>query len=625
MSGICGIVHADPTRLLSRSDLTVMVRRLALSGGGDGSTAVAGPAGLGADAFPGRLTGVLQAPCHEHQVMVAFHGNLYPPSFDSSKAAVDPCPTLLDLYARHGAAFPGQLRGDFVLAVWDGESDTLLLATDRFRAHPLYYQVDRDRLIFASHIRSLLACPFPAERTIDPTAVVDLVASSIIPSPRTIFSEVRKVPPGHMLTYRHGAVSLGPYWNVHFADGETVPESDLARELRDHLRDAVAVRLNADRQADQLGTFLSGGVDSSTITALLTQEAQRPVKSFSIGFVEQPFNEIDYARIAARAFGVEHHEYFVTPRDTYEALPRLVDALDEPFANASLVPAYLCAEHARAHGCLSLYAGDAGDELFAGNERYATQRVFDRYQKVPLAARRYLIQPLIALLQRTVGGAWLTKARNYSQRASLPYYKRISSYDFFRVVALAQFVDRDVLEMIGHDYDPYAKVGEYYLQAPARADLDRHLYVDWHLTLSDNDLIKVTSATELAGVAVRYPFLDHPLVEFSTRVPAGVKMRGGRLRSFFKNAYADLLPPQILAKKKHGFGLPIPVWLRTDEQLNTLMQDLVLGPTALGRHYFQKHAVEELVHAHKSDRTSFYGTTLWNLMVLELWLRRHWH
>ncbi len=452
-------------------------------------------------------------------------------------------------------------------------------------------------------------------------SIVDVVASSIIPTPKTIFREVKKLSPGHCLTYQSGTARVAPYWEIRFLNPTDSDTASLQRELKVQVADAISVRLETDGNSSRVGTFLSGGIDSSTVTGLLTRLAERPVKSFSIGFDEAKFNEIDYARIAARAFGSEHFEYFVTPRDVYDSIAMLMESFDEPFANASAVPTYFCAKLAKEHGVDTLYAGDGGDELFAGNQRYADQRLFDYYDEVPGWLRKQLIEPLVFTLADASSLRLLMMAKKYIQRASIPNPQRLTSYGFFKIFPMTELFTWEFLEAAGKDYDPDMAFHRYYHEAPAKTELDRHLYVDLKLAISDNDLFKVNRMTETAGVMVRYPFLDHRLAEFACKVPAGIKMRGRKLRSFFKDAYGDLLPAETISKKKHGFGLPIPVWLRTDAHLNEMMHDLVLSPTTVQRGYFKRQALEKLVDCHSTDNTSFYGTILWNLMVLELWHR----
>jgi asparagine synthase (glutamine-hydrolysing) len=600
-----------------------MVRALDVSGRDRGYTVGLHSVGLGIQLFPGRLAGTTEATAQECSVVLAFHGNLYNTRelFPTARQEAELLPELLHLYLKDGIAFLHQLRGEFALALWDGREETLHLAIDRFRIHPFFYYHDQEKLVFASRMKGILACPFPVERTIDPEAVVDMIASSVIPTPKTIFRGVKKLPPGHVLTYRRGKLTLTSYWEISFLQPAEFGEEELARQLKAHLTDAVSSRLAAEKATARVGTFLSGGVDSSTVTGVLAQLVKSPMKSFSIGFQEQQFNEINYARIAARAFGAELHEYFVTPQDTCDAIPVLLEAFDEPFANASAIPTYYCAKIAREHGVDVLYAGDGGDELFAGNERYAVQRLFEYYSKIPFWFREPLVKPLVFALADGLGWDFFAKGKKYIQRASIPYPERLSSYGFFKVVPLSELFADSLLEVVGRHYDPYTPMHAYYGQAPAQSELDRQLYIDLKLAISDNDLFKVTRMAEAAGITVRFPFLDQRLAEFAAMVPAHIKMRGRNLRSFFKKAYSDLLPLEIQTKQKHGFGLPIPVWLRTDKQLNEMMYDLVLSPRSLQREYFCKKALEKLLESHKTDGTSFYGTTLWNLMILELWHR----
>lgn len=609
---------------MNAGHLAPMAQALATSAQGLTSTVVFGSVGLAAQSFPGRLAGVTELKVKGRPLGLAFHGSLYnlPELSYGSGQDVNPFERLLHCYLKEGVAFVRGLRGEFALALWDGREDCLYLATDRFRVHPLFYTHDAEKLVFASRMQGLLACPLPSQRSINPEAIVDVVASSIVPTPKTIFREVQKLPPGHVLTYHDGKIRLEPYWDIDFRRPAEPDETVLARRLKSHMTEALTIRLAAERDLKRIGTFLSGGVDSSTVTGLVTHLTKHRVKSFSIGFDEVGFNEIHYARIAAQTFGAEHYEYFVTPEDAYEAIPVLLAAFDEPFANASALPTYFCAKVARQHGVDVLYAGDGGDELFAGNERYATQRLFEYYSRLPTWLRAYGVEPLVAGLAKRCGWTFFVKVHKYVRRASIPYPDRLSSYGFFRSLPLGRFFTDDFLATVGADYDSYAPVATYYRQAPARHELDRQLYIDLKLAIADNDLVKVTRMTEAARVAVRFPFLDGQLAEFAATVPAAIKMRGRQLRSFFKRAYADLLPAAIRSKEKHGFGLPIPIWLRTYKPLNDLMHDLVLSPQCLQRGYFRKQALEALVEQHKTDTTSYYGTILWNLMVLELWLRR---
>lgn len=625
MSGICGVVLLGRNRNLTPAHLAPMLHALGGETHDETSVINLGAVGLGAKTFPGRLAGVEKQWIQEHPIILAFHGNL-----DNLSEL---CPTkqeehnvvahMLWMYLQEGIQFLQRLRGDFALALWDGRVETLHIAVDRFRVHPLFYYHDQDQFSFASRVRGILACPLPVRVTIEPEAIVDVVASSVIPTPKTIFREVKKLPPGYVLSYHAGKIALSQYWDINFLQLDKGPKEDLVNKLNVHMTEAVSVRFNQETAPDQIGTFLSGGVDSSTVTGILTQLAKRPIKSFSIGFSEQRFNELHYARIAAQAFNAENYEYFVTPQDTYGALPILVNAFDEPFANASAIPTYFCARMSHEQDVKTLYAGDGGDELFAGNERYSFQHLFSYYDKVPRWLQQSLVEPFIFTFADKLRWSFFERGKKYILRAAIPYPERICSYSIFNFLTMSELFSDSFLEQVDNGYDPDDIVKEYYSHAPAHTDLDRHLYLDLKLSISDNDLFKVVRMTEAAGVSVQFPFLDHRLAEFAASIPTHIKMRGTRLRSFFKDAFANLLPPEIRHKEKHGFGLPIPIWLRTDRQLNEMMRDLLLSPKSMQRGYFRKAALEDLVERHQTDATSFYGTILWNLCILELWLRHY--
>ncbi len=627
MSGMCGVVVSNPDRgvELNRADLFPMLGALDGPRRTDSAFVHVDLCSMGVQKSHDGLAGVERAGLPTQNVALAFEGSLYnlgellPGRREGTGALMG----IVQLYLKEGLTFVDKLRGDFSLAIWDGREAALYLATDRFRVYPLFYYQDDDKLVFASRIAGILACPLFVKRTINLESLVDVVASSIIPTPKTVFHEIKKMPPGHVLTYRKGAARLTPYWEINFRRTDHSNRADLTRRLRAHMTHSVSIRLATDGASDRIGSFLSGGVDSSTVTGLMTQLAGRPIRSFSIGFEEERFNEMEYSRIAARAFGAEHHEYLVTARDAYDAIPVLLNAFDEPFANASAIPTYFCAKIAKDHGVDVLYAGDGGDELFAGNERYATQRLFEYYGMIAGPVREGVVRPLVYALAALTRSERIGRVKKYIQRASIPYPDRLFSYGFFKIMPMVALFEDDVLDVIGREYDPYAPIADLYSKAPAETDLDRQLYIDLKLAISDNDLLKVTRMAEAAGVTVRFPFLDHHLAEFAAGIPASIKMKRRQLRSFFKEAYADLLPLETRKKRKHGFGLPIPIWLRTHKGFNEMMRDLVMSPRSLRRGYFRRAVLEELITRHKTDETSFYGAVLWNLMVLELWHRKY--
>lgn len=579
--------------------------------------------GFGSWKSPYRTSGVSAREMGPAKLGLAAYGNFYAISGVTVNRSTWPelAERLMDLYLQDGLAGLAKVRGEFALALWDGRSQSLHVATDPFRVQPLFYYEDKEKLTFSSHLKGILRGSGVIDRSINPKAIIDLMAFSSVATPDTIFQGIKKLPPGHSISLQRGDSRVSCYWDLDFQHPQSCSERELVLQLKQVLSDSVRLRYETDRESEAVGAFLSGGVDSSTVNGLLSGLSNGPIKSFSIGFQEQPFNEIEYARLVARHFRLDHQEYFVTPRDVLDFIPTLVDSFDEPYANASAIPTYFCARLAREHGVKILYAGDGGDELFAGNERYATERLFRYYSDLPLWLRKAFIEPTVSGLEGILKLNVLTKGKKYIRRASLPNPQRITSYGIFNVLSLTDYFESDFLESLGKHYDPYAPVTGHYHRAPAKSELDRHLYIDLKMTISDNDLFKVNRMTDVAGVTARYPFLDVRLAEFAATVPSGRKMSGTELRTFFKHAYADLLPREVIVKQKHGFGLPIAGWLKTDRKLNEMLHDLLMSPQALQRGYFRQKAITELVQRNEGEASSFYGAILWNLMILELWHR----
>ena len=627
MSGIAGILVPPGGRPLAASDLDAMARAL---GGEEAGPPLLLDEGRAAFVVRGRAgydSGLASRRVGNAVLGLAFFGRLTAPPLAAGDEGDSgpgrggaPLQALLSLWLDRGPSCVADLRGEFALAVYDGRDKTLHLATDRIRIQPLVTADRPDQFLFGSRMAALLASPVPFAPTLDAGALLDVVASSVVSAPRTIFREVDKLPAGHRLAFRNGRASVESYWEPDFTRADGASPERLATATRDALAAAVHDRLARDG-AGSYGAFLSGGVDSTTVTGLLTKESGGRIATFSIGFSEERFNELQYARVAASTFHTRHTEYFVTPRDTEDAVLAVAESFDEPFANASAVPTYYCAKVAREHGVATLYAGDGGDELFAGNQRYADGRVFEPYDRVPRWLRDPILTPAIAAAGRIVPHPLFVKAGKYVRRASLPPAERIVSYDFWNVVPPAAFATADLMAAAA-GWRPAAMVIRHHDRAHATTALDRHLYLDLKITISDNDVPKVARMCERAGIAVRFPFLDERVVDVATRVPARIKMRGGELRTFFKDAYKDLLPVETRTKSKHGFGLPISGWLKSDPGLRAMMRDLVLSPRSVDRGYFRREALEDVVRRHEEDATPYYGTVLWNLMVIELWHRR---
>jgi asparagine synthase (glutamine-hydrolysing) len=525
---------------------------------------------------------------------------------------------LVALYALEGQRFVSRLRGAFALALWDRRRRTLVLAVDHFGINRLYYTTSRGRTAFASRASALLGVP-GVDLRVDPAAVYNYLNFGYVPAPASVFAGVQRLAPGQLLLVRDGQTTLETYWDVEYPE-LSARRRQSASMVYELTKDAVARTLR-DTTPKETGAFLSGGTDSSTVVGLAAQITGERINAFSIGFQEQPYDELAYASLAARHFDAAHHVQVVTPSDALHALPRLVEAYDEPFGNNSAIGTLFCARLAADCGVTRLLAGDGGDEIFGGNERYRIDRIFARYSRIPAAIRRGMLEPVLFSLPDG-GLSVLGRAQRYVRRASLPNPERFYSYDFFFAREGADLLDPDFRAQVTADA-PLAVARAYYDQLHPTAKLNRLLYLDLKLTIGDNDLLKVTRTAELAGIDVRFPMLDLPLVEFTGTLPAHFKVRGLEKRHIFKRAFRALLPPAILAKRKHGFGVPTSVWLKSDPGFHSLVRDTLLSPRVRDRGIFRTGALAELLQLHATDVTPYHGDILWTVLMLELWYRRH--
>lgn len=519
---------------------------------------------------------------------------------------------LATLYEQRGEKFLDVLRGGFAIVLWDLVERRLLAAVDRFGIKRLAWYDDGKSVIVASRVDAVRAGA--GDLAVNPRAVANIVNFTSNLGPETIFKGVHRLAPGTWLIATERQTRQHAYWELHYGVGRDSNEGRLSREMESVLQQSVADHA-ADTPPDQVGAFLSGGTDSSTVVGLLTRAAGAPVNAFSIGFAENGFDELDYAKLAAQSFGARHHTYLVNANDCFESLPRIVRCFDEPFGNSSSIATYFCARLAKDNGVHTLLAGDGGDELFGGNERYATEKIFEAYKMIPAPLRAGVVEPLAAL---PIDITLTRRARGYIRRAKMPGVERMLSFQFLRTHEATDVFDGDFVRALD-GYTILDIPSEHYTTAKANTHLDRLLYVDLRITLADSDLPKVTCMSDMADVRTRFPFLDASVAEFSGRVPAHLKVKGLKKRYLFKQAFRNLLPPQIIQKKKHGFGVPVAVWMRTDPRLRELTHDTLLSSRASGRGYFKQSFIRELLERHESGTDTFYGDTLWAFLMLELW------
>ena len=483
-------------------------------------------------------------------------------------------------------------------------------AVDAFAVRTLCCRVRGDRLQLASRADALAeGCD------LDPQALFDYLFFHAIPSPRTVFQGVQRVPPAHRAELVDGQVRMTRTWTPEF-EPDPSPDFDRLRgEFRAALQAAVASRLDGGKAA----CFLSGGTDSSTVAGMIGLASGKPAATFSIGFEAEGYDEMAYARIAARHFGTEHHEYYVTPEDLVRHIPAVAAHHDQPFGNSSALPAYCCALRAKEAGVTRLLAGDGGDELFGGNSRYAKQRIFGGYGLLPGPLRRGLLEPFFGL-PAVAQTPLLKKGSSYIEQARVPMPDRLQMYNLLRRLGMRDVLEPGFLARIDTE-GPARQQREVYAQARARHEIDRMLAFDWRYTLAESDLPKVRGAAELAGIEVAFPMLDDALLAMALRLPPGYKLRGLKLRWFFKEALRGFLPDEILTKKKQGFGLPFGVWATRHAALGALASDSLNSVATRGivRASFVKSLLSELLPAHPG----YYGEMVWILMMLEQWLRAH--
>ena len=508
------------------------------------------------------------------------------------------------------AAAVAGVAGDFAVALRE-RNGRCVLAVDRFAIQTLCYRVADGRLRYAVRADELA----DAGGALDPQAIFDYLYFHVIPSPRTIFKDVYRLPPGHFAVFEAGRLTVAPYWTPRFREPDEPSFGDLRDEFRQLLRDAVAHQLDGSKPA----CFLSGGTDSSTIAGLIGQVAGRPAASYSIGFEAEGYDEMAYARIAARHFNTEHHEYYVTPDDLVRSIGEVAGAHDQPFGNSSALPAFYCARMARDDGVTRLLAGDGGDELFGGNSRYAMQRIFGWYSKLPSGLRKGVMDPLFGM-PAAASIPLLRKGAGYIRQANTPMPDRLQNYNLLLRLGVQDVLTPAFLSRVSQRA-PRDAQRTVWAAAGDVAEINAMLAYDWRFTLAESDLPKVRASTQLAGVTAGYPFLDQALVDFSLRLPAAYKLKGLRLRWFFKEALRGFLPDAIIAKKKKGFGLPFGVWVNRHDGLKQLAVESLRS--FAGRGIVRPEFIDTLLHTHLPAHPGYYGEMVWILMMLEQWLQRH--
>ncbi|HZR41868.1 MAG TPA: asparagine synthase (glutamine-hydrolyzing) [Ktedonobacteraceae bacterium] len=509
---------------------------------------------------------------------------------------------IVHAYEEYGEDCAKHLRGMFVFAIWDRKRHRLLIGRDRFGKKPLNYYWDGQRLIFGSEIKSILEAGIPRE--VNHEALDEYLVYRYVPAPNTLFKGVMKLPAAHVLIYEDGNIRTQRYWDLPFTPTCNDDEQTAIERVRALIKDAVEVRLMSEVP---LGAFLSGGIDSSIVVGMMSQMMSQPVKTFSIGFEEDDYSELPYARRIAEHFGTEHHEFFVRP-NLIEVLPQLVWAYDEPFADSSMLPTYYVSKLAREHVTVVL-SGDGGDEIFAGYTHYARELAISR---IP-GPMRYLLGMGSQFMPDGMRGK--KRLRNIHNDLPIRY---VQGTMIFPVGTRELMYTPEYFAKIRH-HNPYERHTSEF-KAVSHLDVVAQMqYADARGYLIDDIMVKVDKASMFNSLETRAPLLDQHLAEYAASLPSSLRMQNGTLKYLLKRVAADLLPAEILARKKQGFAIPMKHWFRGE--LTGYAHNMLESSRAKERGIFNPQFISNLLKAHESTKLVNHSSAIWSLLCLELWFQ----
>jgi len=521
---------------------------------------------------------------------------------------------IVHAYDQFGADCPRHLRGMFAFAIWNERTQELFLARDRVGKKPLLYAHVNGQLIFGSEFSALLLHP-DVSRDIQPEALDYYLSFMCIPAPLTAYRAIRKLEPGHWLRLRKGEIELQRYWQPDFTKKVDLSEEEAGERTVEILRDAVRVRLMSEVP---LGAFLSGGIDSSAVVALMSQESSERVKTFSIGFDEQDFSELHHAKRIAEHVGAEHHEFIVRP-DALEVLPTLVEHYGEPYADSSAVPTYYVAKETRKHVTVALN-GDGGDESFAGYERYIAMGLTEKYRRVPSFLRESVIKETVNLIPSSpLKRSRVKSAKRLLDAVALPRVDRYARWVSVFNDQTKQPLYSDHFREQTQAADATGILAEWFKRANGIGVVDAMLLTDQMTYLPNDLLVKVDIATMAVSLEARSPFLDHHVIEFAASLPQNLKLRRLTSKYLLKKVLRKLLPSENLKRRKMGFGVPVGHWFRG--KMQPFLREVLLSEKALRRGLFQPDEVRQLIELHVRGERD-YSQQLWTLLMLELWFNR---
>ena len=624
MCGIAGIFNCSPAKDADASLLKKMCGQLIHRGPDDDGIQVLGPAGLGFRRLSIiDLSGGHQPMSNEDgTVWTVFNGEIY--NFQELRKELEEkghrfktssdTETIVHGYEVWGERVVDHLRGMFALAVWDAREQRFFLARDRLGKKPLYYTWLNGSFYFASEIKALLEIP-GLGREIDLSSIDLYLSYQYIPGPQTIFKGIYRLPPASILKCSSkGKIEVEKYWKPDFGQKQAIAPEEAKQEIRRLLTEATRLRMIADVP---LGAFLSGGVDSSAVVGTMASLSARPVKTFSIGFKEESYSELPFARIIAERFKTDHHEFTVKP-DMMAVLPKIIWHYDQPFADPSALPSFFVAQETRRHVTVALN-GDGGDESFGGYQRYAFESLFLRWlQWVPGPLRKTL-----AWGSRTMPERWMGRRLYRRLKRGLEMTGQTVGDINFNL--FCYFNQREKARLYDSRMAPFlappgaaAFLRKLYAESGAADPLDQILYADLLGYLPEDLLVKIDVATMAHSLEGRSPILDHKMVEFAISLPSNWKVRGRSTKWIFKESLRGFLPDEILDRPKMGFGIPLKEWFEGPR--HALAKEILLDNHAAGRGYFKPEAVRTLLEEHRTGRRD-HGYRLWALLILEVWHR----
>lgn len=510
-----------------------------------------------------------------------------------------------------------RLRGKWGLVFVDLERRRVLLAVDRAAQRPLCFHANAERAIFGLGARDV-ASSASVRPHLSTQAIFDYVRSHVIAAPDTIFDGVRRLQPGEYVDVTAAGTTNAFYWSPSY--GAPAGGAISAKRARSRMAELLEDAVRKEIGTGATGAFLSGGTDSSSVAGMLGRITKAPARTYSIGFDAPGFDEMEYARIAAHHFGTAHHEYYLTPDDLVASIPEVARAYDQPFGNSSALPAYYCARLAASDGVTKMLGGDGGDEIFGGNTRYARQLVFDAYRRIPASLDRTIVEALFIRPGAARRLPLLRKARSYVVQARIAMPARMHTYNLVGRLGEREIFTPHFLQQIDSKRAG-ARETTWYARCADASVVNKMLQYDWKYTLADNDLPKVVTTCDLAGLDVGFPMLDESLVEFANSLPPDWKVTATVLRPFFKAALADFLPHEILRKKKHGFGLPFGWWLVEHRGLQRLASEKMASFRARG--IVREDFLDHLFATHMDEHAGYYGELVWVMVMLEGWLQAY--